>query len=153
MFDTLTVRDAKPIVWLKRMFVVAVAFYVGVGLVSAHRAYKQVRSLELNAPVSLEPGAVVQTSVLSSGRTTIDVEVDLIQGAHIERLFTMQLRGNQWGFWDPRARQGSSSLILTPEMLSKFEPGAARLRSVATGRPQWTRLPPPTVRELEVEIK
>ena len=153
MFDTLTIRDAKPIVWLKRVFLVVIAFYVGVGLVSAHRAYKQVRSLELNSPASLIAGAVVETSVVSSGRTTIDVEVDLIQGAHSERLFVMQLRGNQLGFWDPRARQGSKSAMLRPEMLSKFQPGAARLRSVATGRHQWMILPPPTVREIEVEIK
>jgi hypothetical protein len=151
--STLTIRDARPILWLKRVFAAVIAVYVGVGLVSAHRAYIQVRSLEFNAPVTLSSGTVVETLLVSSGRTTVDVEVDLIQGAHTERLFTMQLRGNQWGFWDPRARHGSSSLILTPEMLSKFEPGAARLRSVATGRPQWTRLPPPTVHEREVEIK
>lgn len=153
MFDSLTIRDANPIIWLKRVFVALIAVYIGVGLVSAHRAYIQVRSLEFNAPKSLTAGAVVETLLVSSGRATVDVEVDLIQGAHSERLFVMQLRGNQWGFWDPRARHGSKGVTLTPEMLSKFQPGAARLRSVATGRPQWTRLPPPTVRELDVEIK
>ena len=120
---------------------------------SAHRAYIQVRSLEFNAPKSLSSGTVVETLLVSSGRTTVDVEVELIQGAHSERLFAMQLRGNQWGFWDPRARHGSQGVTLTPETLSKFRPGAARLRSVATGRPQWMRLPPPTVRELEVEVQ
>lgn len=153
MFDSLTIRDANPILWLKRVFVALIAVYIGVGLVSAHRAYIQVRSLEFNAPKSLSAGTVVETLLVSSGRATVDVEVDLIQGAHSERLFVMQLRGNQWGFWDPRARHGSSSVMLTSEMLSKFQPGAARLRSVATGRPQWTRLPPPTVSELDVEIK
>ena len=103
MFDTLTTRDAKPILWLKRVFVAIIAVYVGVGLVSAHRAYIQVRSLEFNAPVTLSSGTVVETLLVSSGRTTVDVEVDLIQGAHSERLFTMQLRGNEFGFWDPRA--------------------------------------------------
>jgi hypothetical protein len=153
VFDSLTIRDTRPILWLKRVFVAFIAVYVGVGLVSAHRAYIQVRSLEFNAPNSLSAGIVVETLLVSSGRTTVDVEVDLIQGAHSERLYVMQLRGNEFGFWDPRARHGSKGVTLTPETLSKFQPGAARLRSVAIGRPQWMRLPPPTVRELEVEIK
>ena len=121
-------------------------------MVSAHRAYFQVRSLELNAPDLLTKGSVVQTSVVTSGRTACDVDVALIQGAHSERLLTLHLTGNEFGFFDPRAREDSSSVILTPEILSSFQPGSARLRAVATGRHQWFRLPPPTIRELEVVI-
>jgi len=108
--------------------------------------------LELNAPHTLTAGAVVSTAVVGSGRTQVDVDVDLIQGTHSERLQHLHLTGNNLAFFDPRAQHGSDSLVLTSEVLSKFEPGAARLRAVATGREQWTRLPPPTVRELEVEI-
>ena len=88
MFDTLTIRDARPILWLKRAFVVK-----------------------------------------------------------------LRLKGNELGFFDPRKRYGTDSVTFTPEMLSKFEPGAARLRSVAVGRHQWFRLPPPTVREFDVVIQ
>jgi len=153
MFDELAIRDARPILWLKRLFVFVVVALLVMGAVSSHRAYFQVRSLELNAPHTLTAGAVVNTSVVGSGRTQVDVDVDLIQGVHSERLQHLHLTGNNLAFFDPRAQYGSDSVVLTAETLSKFQPGAARLRAVATGREQWTRLPPPTVRELEVEIK
>ena len=153
MFDTLTIRDARPILWLKRVFAVIIIAFLAIGIVSAHRAYFQVRSLELNAPQQLTDGSVVETSVVSSGRTAVDVVVDLIQGTHSERVLKLHLSGNELGFFDPRKRHGSDSVILTPEILSKFQPGAARLRSVAIGRHQWFRLPPPTVREFDVVIQ
>jgi|ERR1041385_3028066 hypothetical protein len=152
MFDTLTIPEARPIVWLKRFFTFVIVALLAIGAVSSHRAYFQVRSLELNSPHALAPGTIVETEVVSSGRTPVDVDVDLIQGTHSERLFSLHVRGNELGFFDPRTQHGSQSIALTSEFLSKFKPGAARLRSVATGREQWTRLPPPTVREREVEV-
>jgi hypothetical protein len=153
MFDALTIRDARPILWLKRAFVAIIVALLAIGMVSAHRAYFQVRDLELNAPHELTDGSVVETSVVSSGRTTVDVVVELIQGTHTEKLLKLRLKGNELGFFDPRKRYGTDSVTLTPEMLSKFQPGAARLRSVAIGRHQWFRLPPPTVREFDVVIQ
>jgi hypothetical protein len=107
----------------------------------------------LNAPTALSAGSIVQTSLVSSGRTTVDVEVDLVQGAYSERLIELQVRGNELGFFDPRTRRGSESATVTAQTLLHFQPGRARLRAVATGRHQWFRLPPPTVRELDVEIR
>ena len=153
MFDELTIRDARPILWLKRVFVFVIVALLVTGAVSSHRAYFQVRSLELNAPHVLAAGSVVNTSVVGSGRTQVDVDVDLIQGTHSERLMHLHLTGNNLAFFDPRTQHGSNSVVLTSETLSKFQSGPARLRAVATGREQWTRLPPPTVRELAVEIK
>jgi hypothetical protein len=153
MFDTLTIRDPRPILWLKRVFGAVIVALLAIGVVSSHRAYFQVRSLELNAPQLLTAGSVVQTSVVSSGRTTVDVEVELIQGTHSEELLKLRVRGNELGFFDPRTQHGSESVNLTQEILSKFESGTARLRSVAVGRHQWFRLPPPTVRELDVQIQ
>lgn len=153
MIDTLTIRDPRPILWLKRFFTFVIAALLAIGAVSSYRAYVQVRSLELTAPQLLTPGDVVSTSVITSGRTTVDVEVHLIQGSHTERLLKLHLPGNELGFFDPRTRAAADSLTITPETLARFQPGAARLRSVATGRHQWTRLPPPTVREMNVELK
>lgn len=152
MFEPLTIPEARPIVWLKHFFRIVIGVLLVIGMISSHRAYFQVRSLELKAPQSLSAGAIVETSVVSSGRTTVDVDVDLVQGSNSERLFSLRVPGNELGFFDPRTQHGSKSLALTPELLSKFQPGAARLRSVATGRHQWFRLPPPTVRELDVEL-
>ena len=153
MFDELIIHDARPILWLKRLFVFVIVLLLVIGAVASHRAYFQVRSLELNAPHSLTAGSVVNASVVGSGRTQVDVEVELIQGTHSARLMHLHLTGNELAFFDPRTQHGSDSVALTAETLSNFQPGPARLRAVATGREQWTRLPPPTVRELEVEIK
>jgi len=153
MFDSLTIQDAKPIMWLKRVFAFVIAALLAIGMVSSYRAYVQVRDLELSAPAVLSAGSIVTSSVVSSGRTTVDVEVDLIQGAHSERLLMLQVRGNELGFFDPRTRHGSEGAMLTMDILSRFQPGGARLRATATGRHQWFRLPPPTVREFEVEIR
>ena len=153
MFDSLTIQDARPIVWLRRVFAFVIAVFLAIGMVSAYRAYIQVRALELNAPSALSDGSIVQTSLVSSGRTTVDVEVDLVQGTYSERLIELQVRGNELGFFDPRTRRGSENATLTAQTLSHFQPGRARLRAVATGRHQWFRLPPPTVRELDVEIR
>ena len=43
MFDPLTIRDALPILWLKRAFTVIIVAFLAIGMVSAHRAYFQVR--------------------------------------------------------------------------------------------------------------
>ncbi len=153
MFDSLTIKDARPILWLKRAFVAVIVALLAIGMVSSHRAYFQVRSLELNAPDHLTDGSIVQSSVVSSGRTACDVVVELIQGTHSESLLKLHLSGNELGFFDPRTQHATDSVKLTAEILSKFKPGTARLRSVATGRHQWFRLPPPTVRELDVVIQ
>ena len=152
MFDELTIHESRAIVWLKRLFTLVIVALLAIGMVSSYRAYVQVRSLDLDAPRSLSEGAVVKTSVVSSGRTTVDVEVDLVQDAHSEKLLRLRVRGNELGFFDPRTQHGSEAVTLTREILSKFHSGSARLRSIAIGRPQWMRLPPPTVRELEVEM-
>jgi hypothetical protein len=153
MFDQLVIHEARPIVWLKRFFVFVIVALLVIGQISLYRALVQVRKLELSAPHSLSAGSVVETSVVSSGRTMVDVEVYLIQGSHSEQLSKLHVRGNELGFFDPRPQYGIDKVMLTAEVLSKFQPGAARLRSVATGREQLTRLPPPTVRELAVEIQ
>jgi len=153
MFDELTIQDARPIRLLKRLFVFVIVALLVIGAVSSHRAYFQVRSLELSGPRVLTVGSIVNASVVGSGRTQVDVEVDLIQGTHSERILRVHLTGNNLAFFDPRQQHGSDSVALTAETLSKFQPGPARLRAVATGREQWTRLPPPTVREIDVEIK
>jgi hypothetical protein len=153
MFDSVTIPEASAIVWLKRLFTLVIVALLAIGMISSYRAYVQVRSLELSATPSLSEGSIVTTSVVSSGRTMVDVEVDLIQGAHSERLLRLHVPGNELGFFDPRTQHASETVTLTRDTLSRFQPGSARLRSVATGRPQWMRLPPPTVREFEVEIK
>jgi hypothetical protein len=153
MFDSLTIRQARPIVWLKHVLVTLIVALFAFEVVASYRAYYQVRSLDLSAPETLSAGSIIKTSVVTSGRTWVDVEVDLIQGSHSERLIGLFVPKNNLGFFDPRTQNASDSYMLTSETLSRFQPGTARLRSVATGRLKWTILAPPTVREVEVQIQ
>jgi hypothetical protein len=153
MFDTLTISDARPIRWLKRSFVAVGGALLVIGSIAAYRALVQVRSLDLKAPQLLASGSTVEVAVVSSGRTTIDVDVELIQGSHSEKLFRLHLRGNELAFFDPRPQNGSQAATLSKETLTRFQPGPARLRAVAIGREQFTRLPPPTIREMDVNIQ
>lgn len=153
MFDSPTIKDARPIVWLKRSIATVFGLLLLIGAVSSHRAYFQVRSLDINAPQLLTDWSVVEVAVVCSGRNRVDVEADLIQGQHAEALLNFHVPGNDLAFFDPRAQHALVSTALTKETLMHFEPGPARLRVVATGRPQWGRRPPPTVRELDVTIQ
>ncbi|HEY0172422.1 MAG TPA: hypothetical protein VGB98_15475 [Pyrinomonadaceae bacterium] len=153
MFDGLPTRGARPLVVLKRAALALLALCAVTAAASGYRAYYQVRSLALHlSGPALRGGSVIRFEVSGSGRTTVDVRVELIQGGHSETLAERRLPGNGWAAFDPRPTGASHSVAVTPEHLARFRDGAAKVRATATGRPQWTRLPPPTVRETEVEI-
>lgn len=154
MFESLAVKDSAPIAFLKRGILIFLCTFLLLGIVSSHRAYFQVRSLELRADDKvLRGGSVIQSDVISSGRTYVDLKLEMIQGAHAETLATKRVRGNEYGFLDPRAQTASLPVEPTPEILARFQNGAALLRATAYGHSQWTRTPPPVVREISVEIQ
>ena len=153
MFDTPNIKDARPIAWLKRGMTATIVALLVIGAVSSHRAYFQVRSLEVKAPSQLKDDSRVEVATVCSGRNMVDVVATLNQQEHAETLFNFRVPGNNLAFFDPRAQHASRTLVLDNERLIRFQPGAARLRVVATGRPEWGRLPPPTVRELDVTIR
>ena len=154
MFESTLSREARPIVLLKKAALVLLALCFVTALASGYRAYYQVRSLELRLDgPTIREGSVIQVDVSGSGRTTIDVRVELIQGARSETLAVHRVRGNEWAAIDPRPQDASHGITVTRELLARFQNGAATVRATATGRPQWLRLPPPTVREVAVEIQ
>lgn len=153
MFESLTTKDARPIAWLKRAIVAVSAALLVIGAMSAHRAYFQVRSLEVKAPQLLTNGSVVEVALVCSGRNWVDVQAELIQGEHSEALLNFRVPGNNLAFFDPREQHATQTGALNSGTLNLFQPGAATLRVVATGRPQWGRTPPSTVRELAVTIQ
>lgn len=137
---------------LKRLVILVIAVVVAIGMISTYRAWYQVKSLELHSDSTLRPGSVVETNAASYGRTPVDVRVELVQDSHTEILVVYTIRANEWGFFDPRVRHSSRKLFLTQGVLGGFQPGKATLRATATGVEQWTRLPPPIIREMNVEI-
>jgi hypothetical protein len=169
MFEPLKQKPPLVFIALKRLCVLALSIYLVIGLISAYRAWYQVKSLELgiagsgsvirpNDPraeviAGVSPGSLVEARLVSYARTTIDVRLELVQGEHAETLFVKTLRGNQWGFFDPRAKQATFGATLTAEVLDRFHAGPATLRATAIGREQWTRLPPPVIRNAEVVVQ
>jgi hypothetical protein len=72
---------------LRRATLALLAVCFVTALASGHRAYFQVRGLEMrvDGPL-LRAGSVVETEVVSSGRTHVNVRVELVQGSHAETL-------------------------------------------------------------------
>lgn len=117
---------------------------------SSYAAWFQVYALELPPPAGeLAPGAPLRARVVSSGRVWVDLRLELVQGGRTTALGLCRVDGNGYAGYDQRPRRASLTVML-PD--SGVQPGVALLRAVATGRPQWTRTPPPVVRELPVRI-
>jgi hypothetical protein len=150
---THSLTDTRSIAILKRIFVAIIVGLLVIGVVSSYRAYVQVRRLEIDTERDLTVGSNVGVSVVSSARGPVDVQLELIQASRSKLLFAMRVRGNEFGFFDPRSRSALQTFDITDDQLDGFQPGAAIIRATATGRPQWGRLPPPTVREVPVEIR
>ena len=168
MFQPLPSQRSVAFVLLKRLCLVLLSVFLVIGLISAYRAWYQVKSLDpkltgfgsvvrpndrrTESVFGIMNGSVFEADLVSYARTHIDVRLELVQGTNSETLAFGPLPGNQWGFWDPRTRRRSFKAVLTDEVLNHFQPGSARLRATATGRHQWMRLPPPVVREMAVEL-
>jgi hypothetical protein len=153
MFETEPIKRLRILVLIKWVCLPLLVVYLCLGMIAAYRAWYQVRSLELYSSDSiLQDGSRVSTTLISYARTTIDVRIEMVQGSHTELISTRHLPGNDWAFFDPRNRQASQTTLLTLDVLKRFAPGKAQIRATAIGREQWTRLPPPVIREVVVEI-
>lgn len=154
MFEVPQVKVALPLILLRRTCILLVSAYLLIGMIAAYRAYYQMHSLELQSTDTiLRRGSAIKTTVVSYARTTVDVRLELVQGQRSVTLGAQRVPGNDWGFFDPRSRQASQVAVVTEDALEKFDVGMARVRATAIGRPQWTRLPPPVIEELGVEIQ
>src|SRR5215216_3206573 len=112
MFELTKQHDVWPIALLKKAMLATVALLLMIGAVSSHRAYIQVRDLQLTVTDSdIRAGSSIDTHLVSSGRTTITVRLELIQGIHSETLNVLVLRGSESGFFDPRPRTGTQHVV------------------------------------------
>ncbi|HEX6623698.1 MAG TPA: hypothetical protein VF064_08300 [Pyrinomonadaceae bacterium] len=153
MFDGLHGGGTRVSVLLKGAALSVLAIHFTLALVSGYRAYYQVWGLELHLPGRvLRDGSTVRTSVLTSGRTFVDVRLEMLQDGHTELLAARQVPRNDFAVYDPRPQRAALTAALTPEVLARFRAGPALVRATAIGRPQWLRVPPPEVREFAVEV-
>jgi hypothetical protein len=124
-----------------------------IGALSSYRAWVQIKDLTLSTTSSaLASGVVVRSDLVSWARTESDARIELVQGDRVEMLGEVYVSRNHEPVFDPRPRRGSVVVTLTPELLAGFDAGPATLRASAVGRPQWLRVPPPTIREQPVTI-
>lgn len=143
-------RSLRVLFWIIVPFAAA---HLILATISGYRAIVQVYHVELatDTPM-LRAGTTVNVAVATSGRATVDAELELIQAAHAETLAVLLVRDHTNASYDPRTIHASQRVTLTSDRLARFHPGAARLRVTANGRSQWLRVPPPVIREQQVEI-
>ena len=153
MFETTATRTANPLLILKKLCLALVAAYLAIGLTAGYRAYHQIKSVDLEAPPTLRAGTSIDTSIVTYGRTFINVRLELIQGSLVEIVSAYRIPNNPWAFLDPRTRRVSLSSLLTEDVIKRFQPGPATLRATATGLPQLGHVPPPVVQETTIEIE
>jgi hypothetical protein len=146
-------EDAPSVRIVKRLTFVALAIHLSLATYSGYRAIVQVRGVTLEASDRvLDEGTVARAAVVSSGRVEVTLRLELVQGARAETLATVDVPRSREAAYDPRTKRGHLSARVTPALLARFAPGRAILRATAIGSPQWLRTPPPTVREIAVEI-
>jgi hypothetical protein len=139
------------VIW--RVIIVLALFNVAIGIWSGYSAWVQVRQLDVTiASPNLRPGMPAIVHVVSSGRTFVTVRLELVQGSHSEMLAQLRVAPSKWSVYDPRSRPATMTPSFTTEFLAQFQPGPAILRATGTGGPQWTRTPPPVIREIPVVI-
>jgi len=137
----------------KRAVLWFILLQLPIGALSSYRAWVQIKELTLTTTSNtLAPGVVVRSNLVSWARVESDARIELVQGGRTAMLGEVYLERNHEPVFDPRPRHGSVVVALTPAMLDGFEPGTATLRATAVGRPQWLRVPPPTIREQPVTI-
>ncbi len=147
-------RDPALLTWIRRTLGLCTAAFLLNGSLSGYRAWVQVISLSLQAADTVVgPGATVHLSVETSGRTFVQVRLELVQSGRTESLALEEIPKNGDAALDPRPQRRALTLALPPALWNRFHSGPALLRATAIGRPQWLRTPPPTVRELTVTLR
>ena len=152
IFSSRTATDPRWMTFFKRTVIFIVAVHLLVGLIASYRAYFQVHSVNISTSEVLQEGSLIQTKVVTYGRTPVDVRLEVIQYGDVVSLQEHRVAANEFGFYDPRTQTASFTVVITLELLKRLKSGAAVLRATAVGRHQWMRLPPPVVREVNVSI-
>ena len=153
IFSSRAAADPRWMILFKRLVIFVVALHLLIGLISSYRAYFQVHSVDISTNELLQDGSLIKTRVVSYGRTPVDVKLEIIQNGIVVKLHEQRVAANEFGFYDPRTQTGSFTVLITAHTLNQLESGAAVLRATAVGRHQWMRLPPPFVREVNVNIE
>jgi hypothetical protein len=139
---------------LRRVLVPFLVVWACSALWSGYRAIVQVfhADVRVTSPV-VRDGSTIAYDVTSSGRVTVAVTLELVQGNKHVLLANDQVRTSRDPALDPRPKHRSGRVTVPARLLDSLSPGPARLRLTALGRSQWLRTPPPTIREVAVSLR
>jgi hypothetical protein len=144
-------------VWHRRLrwaLGIFIGVHVVLAMISGYRAIVQVYELRIvNPPTTIAPGSRLEAAVVTSGRTTVAVRLELLQGREARLLGIRDVAGNRDGAYDPRPRRGALAIRLSAAMLDGATAGPGVLRATAIGRSQWLRVPPPTTATAAVLVQ
>src|SRR5688500_16885430 len=99
-----TAQGPSWMIFFKRTVIVVVALHLLIGLISSYRAYFQVHSVNINSSGLLQEGLLIQTKVVSYGRTPVDLRLEIIQNGNVVGLQEHRVAANEFGFYDPRTQ-------------------------------------------------
>lgn len=153
MFEGVTIKDTLGISLVKRVCLIVLSVYLVIGMIALYRALVQVHSVKINSAETLRDDSAITATVLSYGRTPVDLRIELVQQTHSETLAVKQVAKNEWALLDPRIKEATQTVVLDGNVLDRFADGKAVLRATVTGRLQLGHLPAPVVREQVVEIQ
>jgi hypothetical protein len=127
------------------------------GAIAGYRAIVQIYRVELRSPDTLRAGSRVDVGITTSGRVTSSATLVLVQGKRIDTLRRRVISDNHIGWLlsqsiNPFPVRDSMTVLISPEVLARFDTGPATLRAIGLGGSQWMRVPPPTVRERAVVL-
>jgi hypothetical protein len=131
--------------------------FVFFGGIAGYRAIVQIYRVELQAPDTIRAGSEVSVGVTTSGRVTSSATLVLVQGKRVDTLHRRVISDNHIGWFisqsiNPFPVRDSMTVVVSPEVLARFDAGPATLRAIGLGGSQWMRVPPPTVRERNVML-
>jgi hypothetical protein len=136
-----------------RLGLLAALVCLVIGGMSAYRAYVQVYSLTLvTTSDTLRAGTTIRVSAVTSGRTPVDILLELRHGSRMDTLGRWRLPNNGDPATDPRPQRATFTRGLAEATTMPWTAGPATLRATAVGRPQWLRLPSPTLVEQAVVV-
>ena len=146
-------RESTSVVWVRRVCIAAFSIHMVFFAWSIYRRVWQVVHIELEASATtLAPGTTVSYDVITSGEVRNRIQLELVQGAHAETLREELSRLHSISGYDPRLWRYERTIVITPELLSRFTAGPATLRLTGWGSQKLLRTPAPRVRELVVQL-
>lgn len=146
-------NEPRAMIWFKRAMITVACANLLLFSWSMCRRIWQVMRLDLTVSSTvLTPGVIVSTDVITTGEVPNPIRLELVQGTHAETL--IERRGDLPTIrsYDPRLFRYTPSVVITPELLSRFSPGPATLRLTGIGMQKLLRTPPNRVREVQVTL-